>query len=208
MATAIIVALVLSYLIGSVPTAYLVAKRQQGVDIRTVGSGNVGATNVWRTIGRKAGAVVFLADALKGLLAATLIPLWVIGARAPAWSLACGGAAVVGHLFPCFLRFRGGKGVATTIGVLVGDLPSVAAVVIVAWMVVFAISRYVSVSSLVAAVLIPVSQLTFRQPWPDVLLGSAIALLIVLKHRSNIQRLLAGREHRFSAKPSTPAAPH
>ncbi len=194
--SAMLGALVSSYLIGSIPTAYLAVKWLKRIDVRTIGSGNVGATNVARAAGLWAGVVVFLVDVAKGLAAVLLIAPALLSAGSAAQRLGCGLAAVVGHVFPIFLGFRGGKGVATTIGVLVGAMPSVAAVCLFVWVVGFLPWRYVSVGSLAAAVTIPVAQGLAHQSRHEVLVGVALALLIIAKHRANIQRLLAGQEHR------------
>jgi len=200
----LVAALLLCYLLGSIPTAYLVVKRARGIDIRTVGSGNVGTTNALRTAGPWAGGIVLFVDVLKGLVAAALVPRWMLGSNTLGTSLACGMAAVVGHAFPCFLRFRGGKGVATTLGVLAGSSLQLAGITTVAWLVVFACTRYVSVASLAAAAAIPLSQWVLHQAWPEVLIGVGLALLILGRHHTNLQRLLSGTEHRaWSPRPPT-----
>jgi glycerol-3-phosphate acyltransferase PlsY len=185
-----------SYLIGSIPTAYLLVKRLKGVDVRTIGSGNVGATNATRVAGVWAGVAVFLIDAAKGLVAVWLIAPWSLASPSSTQRLACGMAAILGHNFPVFLRFRGGKGMATTIGVLLGTMPLVALGLLLVWAVAFAIARYVSVGSLAAAAALPALQLASGQSRSDVVIGAALALLIVVRHRSNISRLLQGTEHR------------
>ena len=184
------------YLLGSIPTAYLLVKWTKRIDIRTIGSGNVGATNALRAAGAWAGLAVLVLDVLKGVLAAGLIPRWWLGSPASGLALACGLAAVLGHAFPCFLRFRGGKGVATTLGALSASAPMVAGVVVGVWLVVFLAFRYVSLGSLAAAVAIPISQLALHQALPDVLVGSVLAVLIIGRHRGNLQRLLSGVEPR------------
>ena len=198
--TFLIVALVASYLIGSFPTAYVLVKALKRVDVRTVGSGNVGATNVTRVAGWKAGAVVFLIDLGKGLAAVSWIAPWLLHPLTPPIRLACGLAAVIGHNFPFALGFRGGKGVATTIGVLVGAVPVVAAAYLLVWLVVFAISRYVSVASLAAAAAIPIAQWITHHGHAELALGCCLALLIVVRHRINIERLRHGTEHRVGSR--------
>ncbi len=193
-------AFVLAYLLGSIPTAYLLVKRAARVDIRTIGSGNVGATNALRAAGKAVGAAVFLLDVLKGVAAARLIPPWLLGLDDPVLALACGLMAILGHNFPCFLRFQGGKGVATTIGVLLGTMPPVAGLIGLVWLAVFAASRYVSIASMVAAVAIPVGQAWAGQGRAEVILGGTLAWLILLRHYPNVQRLLAGTEHRAGAR--------
>ena len=197
-----IAALALSYLVGSIPTAYLFVKQAKGIDIRTVGSGNVGATNAMRTAGRGIGALVFLVDVLKGVAAVLVVPRVVVGgAVTPGVVPWCGLAAVVGHNFPCFLGFRGGKGVATTIGVLLGNMPVIAGIVVGVWIVVFLLCRYVSIASMTAALAIPISQVLLHYWYAEILVGVVLAVLIVVRHRSNIRRLLDGTEHRAGARP-------
>ncbi len=185
-----------SYLVGSVPTAYVVVRLVARADVRTVGSGNVGATNVTRAAGAGWGLVVFLLDALKGVLATQGFAVWFeVEPRDPA-QLACGIAAVMGHVFPLFLGLRGGKGVATTIGVLVSTVPTMAAAVLAVWAAGFALTRYVSVGSLAAALAIPVAQILWGRVQIEQVFGAALGLLLVWTHRANIQRLAAGTEHR------------
>lgn len=184
------------YLLGSLPTAYVLVRLVRGVDIRSIGSGNVGATNALRTAGPWAGALVLVIDVLKGVAATTIIPRWLLTDPSPTLTLGCGVAAVLGHVFPCWLRFRGGKGVATMLGALAGHAPGVAVCVIGVWLVVFAVSRYVSLGSMAAAVTIPFSQLAFGGSGGEVALGAALAGLILFRHRDNAQRLYRGAEHR------------
>jgi acyl phosphate:glycerol-3-phosphate acyltransferase len=191
-------ALGLSYLVGSVPTAYLVVKRLKRIDIRTVGSGNVGATNVTRTAGKGAGIAVFAVDVSKGLIATLLIAPRLIDPSLPGARLACGLAAVVGHVFPVFLKFRGGKGVATTIGALIGFAPGLALLCGGVWAGIFLVSRYVSLASIVALATLPPALAAAHRSLAEILIGSALAGLVIAKHRSNIQRLVQGTEHRFS----------
>ncbi len=192
------IALMSSYLIGSIPTAYLLVKRLKRVDIRTIGSGNVGATNVTRVAGRGAGAVVFLLDLAKGLVAVGVLAPWLVQPVTAAGQLGCGLAAVIGHIFPLFLKFRGGKGVATTMGVLLGVTPLVAAACMGVWACCVLLWRYVSVASLVAAVTIPITQALGHRSGGEIIVGVVLALLIVVKHRQNIDRLMHGTEHRWT----------
>ena len=202
---AVLLALAGSYLVGSIPTAYLVVHWLAHVDVRTIGSGNVGATNVTRAAGLGPGVAVFLIDLGKGLAAVLVVARWLIapGVLTPAAQLGCGLSAVLGHVFPVFLRFQGGKGVATTIGVVLGTMPSVAALCLAVWVVGFALSRYVSVGSLAAAVALPVAQLLLRHALSEVLLGTALAALIIVRHRANIGRLVQGTEHRIGRRKSS-----
>ena len=196
-------ALLGSYLLGSFPTAYLLVKRLKRVDVRTVGSGNVGATNVARIAGFKAGAVVFLIDAAKGALAVCWVAWWQQSAVTPGLQLACGLAAILGHSFPVWLGFRGGKGVATTIGVLLAAMPLAAAACLAAWVIVFAIWRYVSLASIAAAVTLPVAQAVLGQGVAERLFGAVLALLVIVRHRANIQRLRQGTEPRTGSSRRT-----
>ena len=202
----LIAALVLAYAVGSIPTAYLLVKCLRGVDVRSVGSGNVGATNALRAAGKGAGLAVLAIDFLKGVVAASLIPLWLLDPTPPGARLWCGLAAILGHCFPWMLRFQGGKGVATTLGVLLGADPAVAGLVAVIWVAVFAVWRYVSLGSLAAAIAVPVAQLALHRSLTEMLLGAAMAILVVARHRSNLDRLLNGVEHRFGAPVEASAA--
>jgi len=192
--------LVLSYLLGAIPFGFLIA-RSRGVDIRAVGSGNIGATNVMRVVGKSWGIFTLVLDALKGLGAVYLAGL--SSADAPSWfGLACGCAAICGHSFPVYLKFKGGKGVATSAGVLIGVAPAAFGVGIFVFTVVFALFRYVSLGSIAAATAVPIA--SFLLAWSDgqspgvtsyalTLLG----LVVIWRHRANIRRLLAGTEHRI-----------
>ena len=185
------------YLIGSLPFGYLVA-RTYGVDIMKVGSCNPGATNVKRVVGGVAGNMVFLLDCLKGASAVSWI--WLLPAHelnAVHLSLIGLVGAVLGHSFSIFLRFNGGKGVATTLGGRVTLMPMSALIAVVVWLGLFFLTRYVSLASIGLAVVLPVSR--FILEGADILMGFAtlVAVFIVVRHRSNIQRLIDGRENRF-----------
>lgn len=187
-----------SYLTGSIPTAFLVVKGIKGVDIRTIGSGNVGATNTSRILGKKYAILVFAVDVLKGVIPVFVFApmLTSVEPGAAPWHLLFGAAAILGHNFPVFLQFRGGKGVATTIGVLVSAMPAVAGLCAVVWIVVHRMSGFVSVGSLAAAALIPLAQWGLGYSAAEIGVGAFLALLIWWRHQDNIRRLLAGREHR------------
>lgn len=190
-------AIIGSYLVGSLPTGYWLVKWRKGIDVRAVGSGSVGATNVTRAAGAGAGRVVFLFDVAKGLLAVRVLAPWLAEPVTPAVQLACGLAAVVGHTASVFLKFQGGKGVATTIGVVLGTEPLTGCVFLAVWLAGFLLWRYVSVGSLAAAVSLPVTQWLTRRSPGEILYGVALALLIVARHQANIRRLLQGTEPRF-----------
>lgn len=201
-----LMALAGSYLVGAIPSGYLIVRWLKRVDVRTVGSGSVGATNVARAAGRGASLLVFAIDVAKGLLAVGLLAPWALGMPMRVEQLACGLAAVVGHCYPIFTGFRGGKGVATTIGVLLGAMPELAPTALLVWVCCFAIWRYVSVGSIAAALMIPTMQLGVREPWTDVALGGAIAGLVIARHRANIERLACGQELRAGRR-REPAGP-
>jgi glycerol-3-phosphate acyltransferase PlsY len=197
------------YLLGSVPAGYL-AGRLAGVDIRELGSGNIGATNVLRVLGKRFGYPVFVVDFAKGLCAVLLAILVATrAAGVPHFVEVCaatgGVCAVLGHSFPVWLRFRGGKGVATSIGVLFGLAPIAAVMVCAVWLVTFELSRYVSLASVVAALALPAAVGAtgfFQPPLSPVLFyfSLCLAVVVVIRHRSNLSRLLRGTEPRFRRK--------
>jgi glycerol-3-phosphate acyltransferase PlsY len=197
-----------SYLIGSIPAGFLVA-RLAGVDIREQGSGNIGATNVTRVLGKAYGYPVFIADFSKGLSAVLLGP--VLGracglTQSPEiFQIMAGGCVVLGNAFPVWLRFRGGKGVATSAGMLFGLMASAAFACIIVWLVVFYTTRYVSLASIAAAVALPVAVFVITRvtgtPRPLVLyVSTALALIVILRHRSNLARLMRGTEERVKRR--------
>lgn len=194
----LVLALLVCYLVGSIPTAFLLVRRTARLDIRTVGSGNVGATNAARVAGTWVGLGVFLFDTLKGFLAAAAIASWLLEDPDRTVRLGCGAAAVLGHNVPVFLRFHGGKGVATTIGVLLGTMPGVAAWGLSLWITVFLVFRYVSIASMALGMAIPVLQVLARHPFADVLLGALLGLGMVVRHSGNLTRLSQGTEPRVS----------
>jgi glycerol-3-phosphate acyltransferase PlsY len=181
-----------AYLVGTIPTAVLVTRRQ-GIDPTRSGSGNPGATNVLRVAGRRAGAAALVGDVLKGAVPAAVG--WAIGGHG--LGVACGVAAVVRHVLPVTRRFRGGKGVATGLGVAVVLFPAAAAVAIVAFLVAVAASRTASLGSIVAAVVLPVAAAALGAPGAEVAALAGTAALIVARHRENIVRLGRGTERRL-----------
>ena len=193
-----------AYLIGSIPTGYLVTKCvARGTDIRTKGSGNVGATNVARVAGTWPGLVVLLLDAGKGALVVGLVPGWWPGAPPLLLvRLVMGFAVVIGHDYPCFLRFQGGKGIATTLGVLIVLLPSLAGVCALVWAAVFAWTRYVSLASIAASLALPLGLVIAGHPASTVMVGSCLAWLAIYRHRANIHRLSLGQEPQFGSHSS------
>jgi glycerol-3-phosphate acyltransferase PlsY len=199
-----LVGVVLSYLAGSVPSAYLAGKFR-GVDLRKHGSGNLGATNVVRVLGAKIGAVVFLADLLKGFLPVYFLPRYTETLRPELWALLYGVTAIAGHVKPIFLLGKGGgKGVATATGVFLALAPIPVLVTNAVWITVFYFTRYVSLASLLAAAVLPIAILAWtRNPGSLVFIASvAIASFVFWTHRDNIGRLRRGEEHRFVKKES------
>jgi glycerol-3-phosphate acyltransferase PlsY len=204
------------YLLGSLPTGFLVA-RARGVDIRTVGSKNMGATNVFRVLGKGPGIFVLLVDALKGFAAVALtinfypqlnqlLPniFTADGLTNPSVRFGLGIVAglfsILGHNYTCWLGFKGGKGIATTGGAFLALAPVAVAVALVAWLIAFVTTRYVSVASIVAAVALPVT-VWFTQPNLALrFIAVALGILAIYKHKANIQRLLNGTENRFNFK--------
>ena len=195
MLTAILIAG--GYLAGSMPFGYWLVRLVRGVDIRTLGSGNIGASNVWRTFGPRYGVPVVLLDVAKGLIPALLGDVLVD----PLVGVLAGAAAMLGHWRPLFLRFaRGGKMVATCGGAFLGLALTVALIGAGVWIALFAAFRYASLASMVAAVSLPVAAVLIGEPWPVVAFGAAAAVAVIALHRANIGRLLAGTENRFAPR--------
>ncbi|QJR35097.1 glycerol-3-phosphate 1-O-acyltransferase PlsY [Gemmatimonas groenlandica] len=201
-----VAALLAAYVIGSFPTAYLVGKAN-GVDLRTVGSGNLGATNVFRTLGWKWGLLVYIVDGLKGALPVLLLPGAIGVATGWPWGAAFGLLAILGHVRPVFLMGKGGgKGVATASGVFIALAPIPALCAIVGFAIAVAMTRYVSLGSLVGAVVLPVALLLQqREVTPLVLLSAAVGAFVFWTHRENIGRLRRGEERRVGSSSSSSA---
>lgn len=197
----LVIRVVLSYLLGSLVGSLIVGKLYGSVDIRTQGSGNAGSTNALRTQGKSFALWVLVIDAGKGIVAAGVLPLLFSSHHALPfeWSaVACGAAAILGHVFPVFFRFRGGKGFATFLGVLLMLSWPALIVALVVWAVTLMLSGYVALSTLLAAWSVPVYAVIVRGPASALFwFGLALALFLMFTHRSNIQRLIAGEEHRF-----------
>jgi acyl phosphate:glycerol-3-phosphate acyltransferase len=196
--------ILVAYLLGSIPFGYLIVRATEGGDIRQTGSGGTGATNVSRRAGKAAGVLTLLLDAMKGV-AAVLFAMWVFQSPESWWFSAAAVAVLVGHIFPVWLRFRGGKGVATGVGVFLVLAPAAVAIALLIFIGIVFLTRYVSLGSIVATVSIPLLiwlQHVFIRPFeaPKPLLAAALlgALLIVFAHRENIARLLQGRENKFT----------
>lgn len=214
--------MVLSYLIGSIPSSIWVGKLVKGVDIRNHGSGNAGATNTFRLLGWKPGVAVLAIDFFKGFVCSmwiselayhigsgpvVLFDFWSVG---PFLSITCGIAAVIGHMFPLYANFDGGKGMATAGGMLCGIEPVSVGISAIVFIIVMISSRYVSLASLITAFVYPLVLVVLRYAygWPIdgsiLIFGALVGLGIIVKHRSNINRLLKGEEHQVSSfKPAT-----
>jgi glycerol-3-phosphate acyltransferase PlsY len=197
-----IVGVIIAYLAGSIPSAYIAGKLR-GVDLRQHGSGNLGATNVVRVLGAKIGIAVFFADLLKGFLPVYFLPMYTETLRPGLWALVYGVAAILGHVKPIFLLWKGGgKGVATASGVFMALALVPMLITEVVWIIVFATSRYVSLASLAGAAVLPIAILGwYRDPRSPVFIASVIiAAFVFWTHRANIGRLRRGEEHRFVKK--------
>jgi glycerol-3-phosphate acyltransferase PlsY len=207
-----------AYLLGSIPTGFLVA-RAKGIDIRTVGSGNMGATNVFRTVGKTLGIVVLLMDAFKGYAACAFFPALIFNCLAPHFSgffryfqdepvelqirffVVAGIFAVLGHNYTCWLKFKGGKGIATSAGVYLALAPWAALIALVVFIVALLATRYVSVGSIAAAIALPAA--VWILPPHNLLLGivtTVLGVMAIYKHKGNLQRLAAGTESRLQFK--------
>ncbi len=199
-----------SYLIGSIPTAYIFGRALKGIDIRQYGSGNVGATNALRVLGKTAGITVLVLDILKGFLAVLLLSSF-LGPKIPAISpeflqVILGLSCICGHNWTIFLRFKGGKGLATTLGVLlcfglkIKGFMIILGLSILVWLIVFIFSRIVSVASITSAAFLPILTVIFKQK--EILLYSSIvfSVLVILRHKANLVRIFKGKEPRLSFK--------
>lgn len=197
----LIISLILAYLIGGIPFGYVLVRFTIGKDVRSMGSGNIGATNVHRSAGQKAGVIVLLLDILKGFIAVYLASLLNHGAPL-AVSLAAL-AVMAGHAFPIFLKFKGGKAVASFIGAFLYIAPVPLLAVLLIFVIVVALSHYISLGSILAALLFPLAVwIVMHPPLPIVIAAVIAGLFIVYRHKANIARLLAGNENRFNLKGS------
>jgi glycerol-3-phosphate acyltransferase PlsY len=199
--------LLVSYLVGATPTSYLVSRAFAKIDLRQYGSGNLGATNLYRVLGWKYAVPVALFDIAKGA-----IPVLVFAPRASSsqlYAVACGVAAIVGHVFSVFVRFKGGKGVATAAGVMLGLTPIALGVAAAIWGLLLLLTGYVSLASIVAAAVLPLAVYLLDHPaTPELLYVSAlVAAGVILLHRRNIERLLKGTENRFGRRTASTPRP-
>lgn len=200
----IINAALISYIIGSIPTSYIIAKLLRGIDLREYGSGNIGATNLIRVAGKTPGIIALLLDVAKGVVAVVLLtsiyyrPQLVISQ--PLFMVMIGLCAVSGHIWTIFLRFKGGKGVATTIGVFIGLTPLVTTLGLLVWLIIVLLFKYVSLASLVMAASLPFLMIIFNQPIEYLILSITLCIFIYYKHRSNIRRLIDKTEYKVGQK--------
>ncbi|NLX25167.1 MAG: glycerol-3-phosphate 1-O-acyltransferase PlsY [Lentisphaerae bacterium] len=188
---------VVAYLLGAMPFGLLVA-RSRGVDIRQQGSGNIGATNVFRVVGKGWGVFTFVLDALKGFIPAFVF--WRLAHLGAEWGVLFGILAILGHTFPVFLKFKGGKGVATSAGMLLGVAPVAVGIGFLCWVLCLVFSRIVSLSSILAAVAVAVSVWWMDNGLTVRIALTVLSLLVIWLHRANIKRLMNGTEHRFGKK--------
>ena len=195
----VVALIVAAYLIGAIPTSYIVARLAHGIDLRQHGSGNLGATNAYRVLGWKAALPIFIVDIAKGWFPAAFFAAWD-GQAAAEWALAYGTAAIIGHVFSVYVGLRGGKGVATSGGVLLALAPLAMLSAFGLWAIVVAVTGYVSLASILAAILVPIVIAVRHGPTPLLWLTLGLAVFVVWAHRANIRRLIAGREHRFGRR--------
>jgi glycerol-3-phosphate acyltransferase PlsY len=202
---AYIFVVVISYLLGATPSGFLVGKAC-GIDVRTAGSGNIGATNVVRILGRNAGAVVLTADALKGFVAARWIPLLALhifpslATSRENLALVGGVSAILGHIYTFWLYFKGGKGIATSGGVVLAWAPAACLTAVVLWGLVLVISKYVSLASIAAAIILPFAVWFWNGSPTMTWAMTGLSLLAIYKHKANIKRLLKGEESRIGKR--------
>lgn len=188
-----VLVVILCYLIGSIPFSYISAQILAHTDVRSRGSGNVGATNVYRTSGAWAAIPALAGDLLKGAVAA-----WLgLAMGGPIMVILCSLAAVIGHCYPLFLKFRGGKAVATAGGVVLFLMPKVGLVLLLLFITVLVVTRYVSLGSVIVAISLPFVAFLFHNPWQYTVLGALMMIIVVYRHRENISRLKAGSEARI-----------
>ena len=191
-----VVAAAISYLLGSIPNGLILGKAIWGVDLRQHGSKNIGATNAWRTIGKAGGISIFALDFLKGAISAYL-GLHLGGSELA--GVLCGILAIAGHSWSVFLSFKGGKGVATGLGVIAALMPMVTLIVFAVWFAIVYFTGYVSLGSIVGAALVPILTLFFGLHTEFLILGLIAAVFIIYRHKSNIERLLNGTESKIKA---------
>lgn len=193
----LVLALILGYLIGSIPIGFLVAAKWFKIDIRHHGSGNIGFTNVFRIVGFYPGLVVLIGDIAKGSIA-VLLGIWLGGEIA---GMLGGLASIAGHNWSLFLGFSGGRGVATGAGVFLALAPKVILIAALIWVATIGITRYVSLGSILGAISVPILMIVFRESWLLFIFGILAAAFVIYRHRPNIKKLLSGTEYKFGEKP-------
>ena len=191
--------LLAAYLLGATPTSYVAGRLVRRIDLREHGSGNLGATNVFRVMGWKVAVPVMLVDVAKGWVPTLLFPLWD-GSPAGGWALAYGAAAIIGHVFSVYVGFRGGKGVATSAGVFLALAPWAILIGFIVWGVTVTLTRIVSLSSILAALVLPLAVFVTNEPPIELGLSVALAAFVIYAHRQNIRRLAHGEEARFGRR--------
>ena len=195
----------IAYLAGSIPFAFLAGKAK-GIDLRKHGSGNLGATNAIRVLGPRIGGLVYFGDTIKGMLPALLLPMAIQASRPDLWAIAFGVAAILGHMKPIFLMGQGGgKGVATAGGVFFGLAWIPALIALGVFIIVVALTRMVSAGSLSAAIVLPVAILMVKGPHALFFISTAVSVLVIWMHRTNISRIASGTESRIGSKEKQPA---
>lgn len=199
-----LIAVIAAYLVGSIPTSFIFAKLMKGVDIRNYGSGNVGATNLSRITGKLPSTLALVLDIIKGVVAVLLVAFIFISLGLKMdplrLKLMLGVAAVSGHIWPVFLKFKGGKGIATSAGVLAVIVPKVVAIVIVIWALTVLITRFISLSSVVASISVPISAALLGYSVDVVIFCIILCVITTYKHKTNISRLMKGEEPRMGKK--------
>lgn len=200
-----IISPVISYFIGSIPFGFIIARVAKGIDIRQAGSGNPGATNVWRVMGKKYGILVFILDMMKGFLPVLIFDYVTSGQSRSLYTILCGAGVILGHTFPVFLGFKGGKAAATGCGVFLWLAPLPLFISVAAWLLTTFISRYVSLGSMVSTVVLVISIILLNnEPFGSglslTLFSIFISLFLIFRHKSNIKRIINGTENKIGRK--------
>ena len=193
----ILFAIVLAYFLGSIPFSVWLGKAFRGIDLREYGSANPGATNAFRVLGKKIGITILCLDILKGLAAVIVIPAILRLGHGSGVELTCGIAAILGHVYSCWLNFHGGKGVATSLGVFLAIAPKTMTFLFILAMAIIGLTGYVSLASIVGAVLLPVFLYFAHRDWFILLAGVIVALMVIFRHQTNLMRLFAGKEKKL-----------
>lgn len=194
----IILVMILAYLAGSIPTGLWIGRSMRGIDLRDHGSGNLGATNAFRVLGKGLGSLVLFVDVLKGLLPVLILPRLVgISNPTPGLEMLIGASAIAGHVLSFFVDFKGGKGVATALGVFLAIAPLEMSIILALGILIIAITGYVSLASITGAVLLPIFLFATGRPTSVLIVAIIISIIVLVRHRTNLTRLLQGRENRF-----------